>query len=91
MCWFKLFNPYTYLPNNVVLAKALINKYFKAEGDNGDFAAYKEADKLIPWKIITEFKGKQLEGISYEQLLPFEANSIEKIQEILQMQIHSKL
>jgi len=78
----QTFNPYTYLPNNVVLAKALVNKYFKPEGENADFSAYKEGDKLIPWKIVAEFKGKDLEGISYEQLLPFEANSLEKIQEI---------
>src|SRR6188768_181517 len=33
----QTFNPYTHLPNNVILAKALVNKYFKAEGENGDF------------------------------------------------------
>ena len=38
--------------------------------------------KLLPWKIITEFKGKELEGLTYEQLLPSEANTLEKIQEI---------
>ena len=78
----KTFNPYTQLPNNVGLAKALINKYFKPEGENGNFEEYKEGDKIIPWKIINEFKGKDLEGISYEQLLPSEANTLEKIQEI---------
>ncbi|CAN5796077.1 isoleucine--tRNA ligase [soil metagenome] len=75
----QTFNPYTNLPNNVVLAKALISKYFKDEAQNGDFSAYKQGDKIIPWKIINEFKGKDLEGISYEQLLPFEANSMESI------------
>lgn len=65
------FNPYTHLPVNVVMAKVLLGKYFKAEGENGDFAAYKEGDKIIPWKILTSFKGSQLENIRYEQLLPF--------------------
>ncbi|MBS1733561.1 MAG: isoleucine--tRNA ligase [Bacteroidetes bacterium] len=78
----KTFNPYTYLPVNVVLAKSLIGKYFKAEAENTDFTAYKEGDKLIPWKILATAKGSELKGISYEQLLPAEANSIEKIQEI---------
>ncbi len=78
----KTFNPYTHLLNNVILAKALVNKYFKAEGENGKFEEYKESDKIIPWKIITEIKGKDLSGISYEQLLPFEANSLQKIQEV---------
>ncbi len=78
----KTFNPYTHLPNNIVLAKALVSKYLKAENENGDFEAYKEGDKAIPWKIITSFKGKEIEGALYEQLLPSEANTLEKIQEI---------
>jgi isoleucyl-tRNA synthetase len=78
----KTLNPYTHLPNNVILAKALTGKYFRAEGEDGDFASYKEGDKIIPWKIIATFKGKDLEGIEYEQLLPSEANTPEKIQEI---------
>ncbi len=60
----KTFNPYTQEPVNVILAKALINKYFKPEGEN--------------WKILGEFKGVELEGIRYEQLLPFAANAPEK-------------
>jgi isoleucyl-tRNA synthetase len=70
----KTFNPYTHLPINVVLAKALLSKYFKPEGENADFNNYNEKAKLLPWKILREFKGKELEGIKYEQLLPFEAN-----------------
>jgi isoleucyl-tRNA synthetase len=78
----QTFNPYTYLPNNIILAKNLVGKYLKEEGKDGDFAAYKEADKIIPWKIVAEFKGSELEGVQYEQLLPSEANTIQKIQEI---------
>ncbi|MEO7049518.1 MAG: class I tRNA ligase family protein, partial [Ferruginibacter sp.] len=78
----KTFNPYTNLPNNLILAKALVSKYLKAEAENADFENFKEGDKLIPWKILAEFKGKDLEGIKYEQLLPSEANTLEKIQEI---------
>jgi isoleucyl-tRNA synthetase len=74
----QTFNPYTHLPVNVVLAKALLGKYFKPEGENGDFEGYNEKVKLLPWKIITEFKGSDIEGATYEQLLPFEANSWEK-------------
>jgi len=77
----KTFNPYTHLPINTVLAKALLQKYFKEEGKDGDFASHKEGDKIIPWKILAEFKGRQLEGCEYEQLLPYAANSLEKIQE----------
>ncbi len=76
------FNPYTFLPINVILAKALIPKYFKAEGENADVEHYKGGDKLIPWKIIASCKGKDLEGTKYEQLIPTEAGSLEKIKEI---------
>ena len=77
----KTFNPYTFLPINIVLAKALIGKYFKAEAENSPFEDYKEGDKVIPWKIAASFTGKDLEDTQYEQLLPFDANTIEKIQE----------
>ena len=78
----KTFNPYTHLPNNVILAKALVSKYFKAEAENIDFENYKEGDKIIPWKILAEFKGKDMEGIRYEQLIPSEAGSLDNIQEL---------
>ncbi|RPE13906.1 isoleucine--tRNA ligase [Chitinophaga lutea] len=67
----KTFNPYTHLPVNVVLAKDLAGKYFKPEGENGDFDAYKPEDKILPWRVLAHFKGSQLENIRYEQLLPY--------------------
>ena len=73
----KTFNPYTHLPINVVLAKTLVSRYFKSEAEQSDFENYSENSKLIPWRILSEFRGKNLEGISYEQLLAFEANKTE--------------
>ena len=68
----KTFNPYTYLPVNVVLAKDLVGKYFSEKGKDGDFEGFEDSDKkLIPWTIISEFKGSDLENIEYEQLLPY--------------------
>jgi isoleucyl-tRNA synthetase len=77
----KTFNPYTYQINNIVLAKALIEKYLKPENENGDFDNYQGGDKAIPWKIITTFKGKEIEGASYEQLISTKANTLDKIRE----------
>ncbi|MBZ5858540.1 isoleucine--tRNA ligase [Flavihumibacter profundi] len=74
----KTFNPYTHLPVNVVLAQNLLGKYFKPEGENGDFAAYTAETKILPWTILTSFRGKALEGLRYEQLLPYEASTAEK-------------
>ena len=78
----KTFNPYTHLPINVVLAKSLVSKYFKPEGENGDFENYNADQKTLPWKIVAEFKGKNLEGLEYDQLLPYEANSLNAIRAI---------
>ncbi|WP_262919121.1 class I tRNA ligase family protein [Niabella hibiscisoli] len=76
------FNPYTHEAQNVVIATALLHKYFKAEGKDADLAAYQKEDKIIPWKVISTFTGKELEGLRYEQLMPFEANSLEAVQAI---------
>ena len=66
------YNPYTALPVNVVLAKALVSKYFKEEGLS--LTSFAEGDKIVPWKALATFKGSQLDGLRYEQLMPFEAN-----------------
>jgi isoleucyl-tRNA synthetase len=71
----KTFNPYTHQPCNVIVATALLHKYFKPELQNTDFASYNNDNKQIPWTILAEYKGSQLEGIRYEQLLPFDGNT----------------
>src|SRR6188768_804597 len=78
----KTFNPYLHNEINIVLAKALLGKYFKEENENTGFAEYKNDGKNLPYKIITEFKGNKIEGCEYEQLLPFKANSPKVINEI---------
>ena len=67
----KTFNPYTYSPVTVILAKELISKYFSAKADEVTFEDYKSGDKIIPFKIISEFRGSELPGINYEQLMPY--------------------
>ncbi|GAA0528312.1 isoleucine--tRNA ligase [Chitinophaga japonensis] len=67
----RTFNPYTHLPICVILAKDLVERHFKKEGEDGDFDAYKEGDKIIPWQVLAVCRGSQLEHIRYEQLLPY--------------------
>ncbi len=67
----KTFNPYTHAPQTVVLAKARLNAYFNEKNQDAAFADYKKDGKNIPWKVDGEFLGHQLEGIRYEQLLPY--------------------
>jgi isoleucyl-tRNA synthetase len=78
----QTFNPYTHLPVNVVLARNLLGKYFKPEAENGDFAGYGPASKTLPWKILLSFRGEDLAGCRYEQLIPTEAGSPANIQQI---------
>jgi len=77
----KTFNPYTYDAVSVVLAKDLVSKYFKAENENGDFEAYNSLPLgesrrgvNIPWKLEASFKGKDLVGLRYHQLMPYVTN-----------------
>ncbi|OCX50845.1 isoleucine--tRNA ligase [Mucilaginibacter sp. PPCGB 2223] len=69
------FNPYTFKPVSVVLANALVSKYFKAEAENASFEDYKEGDKIIPWTVKARFKGSDLVGLRYHQLMPYVTNA----------------
>jgi isoleucyl-tRNA synthetase len=73
----QTFNPYTHQPTNVILAKALLGKYFKQDAQDAGFDAYSAESKVLPWKIIGAYKGSELEGLKYKQLLPFEGNTRE--------------
>ena len=70
----KTFNQYTFEPVTVVVAKALLvknlGKKFK-ESSLEELETYKIEDKTIPFHILEEFKGKDLVGTSYEQLIPW--------------------
>ncbi len=67
----QTFNAYTKEPITVILATDLIKKYFKEEGKEIVLADYDPSGKLIPWKVISTMKGTELEGIHYEQLMPY--------------------
>ncbi|WP_214073717.1 isoleucine--tRNA ligase [Mucilaginibacter sp. dw_454] len=68
------FNPYIYEPITVILAKDLVGKLLKADGQGASFDDYKGGDKIIPWEIKATYTGAQLVGIHYEQLLPYVTN-----------------
>jgi isoleucyl-tRNA synthetase len=67
----RTYNQYTYKPVTVILAKDLLGKYFSEKSAGLKLDEYKEGDKQIPFEIAKELKGKDLEGIFYEQLLPY--------------------
>jgi isoleucyl-tRNA synthetase len=67
----KTFNQYTFQPIHVILAKDLLGKYFKIENSTLSFDDYAAGQKEIPWQLIASYKGSDLVGMVYEQLLPY--------------------
>ncbi|MBF8149777.1 isoleucine--tRNA ligase [Winogradskyella sp. F6397] len=71
----ETYNQYTFKPMNVVLAKNLVNNQFdgkfKRVETKQELIDYKEGDKKIPYFVVKDFVGKDLVGITYEQILPY--------------------
>ena len=71
----KTFNQYSGTPMNIVLAKNLVAKQlsgkFTASENEEELASYEFGAKKIPFFIVSEFKGADLVGSRYEQLLPY--------------------
>jgi len=71
----ETYNQYTFQPMNVILAKNLISKQFVGKfnqvEEKSELLTYNSGDKKIPFYVVKEFRGKDLVGIRYEQLLDF--------------------
>lgn len=67
----KTYNPYTFLPVTVILAKDLLGSLFNEKNAELDFDAYVQGDKKIPFKVVAEYTGEQLSGVAYQQLIPW--------------------
>jgi len=67
----KTFNPYTGIPITVILAKNRFKAFFSEQDEELPLETYKLSDKRIPYNILDEFTGNQLQGVQYEQLLPW--------------------
>ena len=66
------FNPYTGAPAVYVLAEALVGAWFNAKGADVPLDSYQKGDKVVPWKVLDgKFKGSDLVGIRYKQLIPW--------------------
>ena len=65
------FNPYTYEPISAVVATALIPTLFNPKAQGIELTDYNPGDKLIPYKVVASYKGSDLEGMEYEQLMPW--------------------
>ncbi len=65
------FNPYTGKPITAVIAKDLVFSHFNEKAVELNLDDYKPGDKLIPFKIVASWKGAELAGMEYEQLIPW--------------------
>ena len=67
----QTFNPYSGEPIKVILAKDLVERHFNPKAAGLSLESYQSGDKLVPYEILAEFNGKDLEGLVYEQLIPW--------------------
>jgi len=65
----RSFNPYSGDPITVIIAKELLNAMFPESNSGIDISEYKAGDKKIPFKVLGEFTGGDLQDINYEQLI----------------------
>ncbi len=67
----RTYNPYTGEKITAVLAEALVSAHFKKEGEEKDLEDFKPGDKVMPWRIVGRWKGPELVGMHYKQLMPW--------------------
>lgn len=67
----QTYNGYSGEKMTVVLAKALLYTHFNKKAEGIALEDYKPGDKLIPFKVVGEYKGPDLIGMEYEQLIPW--------------------
>ena len=67
----QTYNPYNAQPVTLILAESRLNAYLSAEGKDLPLNEYKQGDKVIPYRVIGSYKGSELVGIHYHQLMPW--------------------
>ncbi len=67
----QTYNAYNDAPITIVMAEALVNAYLKPEGKDAPMDGYKHGDKVVPYRIVGEYGGRELEGMRYKQLMPW--------------------
>lgn len=67
----QTYNAYNDEQMTVIIAEPLLHSYFKAEGSEAPMDDYKHGDKVVPYRIVGEYMGTELEGLHYKQLMPW--------------------
>ncbi len=66
----QTYNSYNGEKISAVMAAARVDAYFKPEGEFAPMDEYKPGDKVVPYRVVGNYKGSDLVGMKYEQLLP---------------------
>lgn len=66
----QTFNPYTAEPITAIMAENRLSAYFKAEGETAEMS-YVAGDKVLPYRVVEHYKGADLVGMRYAQLMPW--------------------
>lgn len=67
----QTYNAYNDEQVTVIIAEPLLHSYFKAEGSEAPMDDYKHGDKVVPYRVVGEYMGTELEGLYYKQLMPW--------------------
>ncbi len=65
----QTYNPYNGNKISAILAAELVDAYLKPEGEFADMNEYKPGDKVVPYRIVAQYKGSDLVGMRYRQLM----------------------
>ena len=76
----QTFNPYNGEKITAVMAAALVDSYLKPEGEFAPMDGFKPGDKVVPYRVVGQYKGVDLVGMHYAQLMPW-VKPCEKVQE----------
>lgn len=75
----RTYNPYNGAPITAIIAEALLPSYFSPEGKDQPLDSYVHGEtKHIPWAIAGHWKGTDLVGMHYRQLMPW-VRPVEKV------------
>lgn len=67
----QTYNAYNDEQMTVIIAEPLLHSYFTAEGSEAPMDDYKHGDKVVPYRVVGEYMGTELEGLHYKQLMPW--------------------
>ena len=70
----ETYNSYNAEKITLIMAEVLVNTYLNPEGqitDDGEMPEYKKGEKFVPYRVIGHYKGTELEGLHYKQLMPW--------------------